>query len=265
MSAELLPEGFLDLTGRSALVTGAGQGVGKAVARHLAARGARVLVNDVVGERAQAVADELNEHAPTKAVAAPADVTSYDDVAAMVESAGPIDILVNNAGNAGTTGGFGTMAVPFWETDPTSWDGFLDVNLKGAMHLTHAVLPGMIERPHGRIVTIISDAGRVGEPRLAAYAASKAGAAGFTRSIARAVARYGATANCVSLSTVRDPERGAPATTPEQDAQQLQQYVVKRFGTPDDVAGMVLMLASDAGSWITGQTIGVNGGYCFTL
>lgn len=265
MTAPLLPDGFLDLTGRTALVTGAGQGVGKSVARHLAARGARVLVNDVVPERAQAVADELNDQAAVKAVAAPADVTSYDEVSAMVAAAGAIDILINNAGNAGTSNGFATMAVPFWETDPSSWDGFLDVNLKGVMHLTHAVLPRMIERPHGRIVTIVSDAGRVGEPRLAAYAASKAGAAGFTRSIARAVARYGATANCVSLSTVRDPERPAPPTTPEQDAKQLQQYVVRRFGTPDDVAGMVLMLASDAGAWITGQTIGVNGGYSFTL
>jgi|SRR5829696_7121963 len=264
MTPSLLPPGFLDLSGRSALVTGAGQGVGAAVARHLAACGARVIVNDVVEARARGIVAEINERAPTEAIAARADVTSYDEVAAMVAASGPIDILVNNAGNAGTSDAFGSMTVPFWETPPSSWDGFLDVNLKGVMHVTHAVLPGMIERPHGRVVTIVSDAGRVGEARLAAYAAAKAGSAGFTRSTARAVARYGATANCISLGTVRSPEHDA-AADPDQDDNQLEHYLVRRFGTPNDVAGMVLLLASDSGSWITGQTIAINGGFSFTL
>ena len=260
----LRPGDFLDLTGRTALVTGAGKGIGATVAKYLAASGAYVVINDVDEERADATATEINDRTAGLARTYVADVTSYEQVAEMAASVGPIDILINNAGNAGTNA-FGTMTVPFWETSPDSWSGFVDVNLTGVMNVTHALLPGMITRPHGRVVTVVSDAGRTGEARLAAYAAAKAGAAGFTRSIARAVARYGGTANCVSLGTVRtwEPDRHVRST--EEEARALDRYVIRRFGTTDDVAGVVLLLSSDAGSWITGQTIPVNGGFSFGM
>lgn len=260
----LRPADFLDLTGRTALVTGAGKGIGATVAKYLAASGARVVINDVSNERADETAAEINDRSAGRARTHVADVTSYDQVVEMADAVGSIDILINNAGNAGTNA-FDTMAVPFWETSPESWSAFMDVNLTGVMNVTHALLPGMITRPHGRVITVISDAGRTGEARLAAYAAAKAGAAGFTRSIARAVARYGGTANCISLGTVRTWAPDRHPRSVEEEAKALERYVIRRFGTTDDVAGVVLLLASDAGSWITGQTIPVNGGFSFGM
>ena len=173
---------LLDLTGRTALVTGAGQGVGAATARYLAAYGAHVIVNDFVLDRAQAVADEIKA-AGDSAVAAQADVTDFDAVQAMVADAGTVDILVNNAGNAGADPSAIT-GKPFWQADPTEWEPFIGVNLYGVFHCSRAVIPGMIEGGRGgRLITVISDAGRVGEPGLEAYSAAKAGAAGL---IARA-------------------------------------------------------------------------------
>lgn len=129
------------------------------------------------------------------------------------------------------------------------------------MHCTHASLPHMLEQRSGRIVTIISDAARVGEPGLAAYAAAKAGAAGFTRALAREVGRSGITVNNAALASIDGPGRHG---TPEQDARfekQLRRYVVPRLGTPHDVAGLVAFLASPMAEWIAGQAYPINGGY----
>jgi NAD(P)-dependent dehydrogenase (short-subunit alcohol dehydrogenase family) len=249
----------IDLEGRSALVTGAGQGVGRAIARTLAAAGSTVAVNDFVAARAEAVVEEIRR-AGGKATAAPFDVTAYDDVTTAVKEVGDVDILVNNAGNAGTAGfDFG----PFARSEPADWDRYLQVNLYGVLHCTRAVLPAMIERGEGRVVTIISDAGRWGEPNMGAYAAAKAGAAGFSRSVAREVGRHGVTVNCVALGTM-DPDPENPETDPEAAErlrQQLRSYIIRRRGHPDDVAGLVTYLASPLASWITGQTYPVNGGY----
>jgi 3-oxoacyl-[acyl-carrier protein] reductase len=149
----------LDLTGRRALVTGAGQGVGEAIARLLAAAGAEVAVNDVVVERAARVADDIVASGG-RAIAAPFDVTRYDAVLQAVEELGGVDILVNNAGNAGTQG-FGQSA-PLVRTEPADWDVFLKVNLYGVMYCVRAALPAMIDRGWGRVVTIVSDGNRVG-------------------------------------------------------------------------------------------------------
>jgi len=133
------------------------------------------------------------------------------------------------------------------------------------LNCTRAALPGMIERGYGRIVTVISDAGRVGEPNLEIYSGAKAGAAGFIRAIAKAVGRYSVTANCVALGTTRTPAT-APALEVEEHAKKvLRHYPIRRLGEPEDAANMVLFLASDASSWMTGQTIPVNGGYSFAL
>jgi len=255
----------LDLTGRRALITGAGQGVGRGLALAFAAAGAKVLVNDLRGDRAEAVAQEARE---AGGVALPThfDVTDYPAVSEAVATVGPIDVLVNNAGNAGAEG-FADRK-PFAATDPADWEPFLRVNLYGVMNCTRAALPGMVERQWGRIVTIVSDAGRTGDPNGAAYAASKAGAAGLTRSIAIEVGRYGITANNIALGTMRTP-LSEPLWAEHADSPQakaiLRNYVIRRPGDPDDVAGLTVLLASEHGSWITGQTIPVNGGFSFAL
>ncbi len=219
----------LDLTGRVLLVTGAGQGVGRRVAQLAAARGAAVAVNDFSAERAGEVVEELRA-AGAKATAAVADVGDFDTVGAVVaqvaEELGPIDILVNNAGNRGAETPT-HMPRPFWEQDPSDWEPFTHVNLDGVMVATRHAFPHMMGKKYGRVITVISDAGRVGEINgMEAYSGAKAGAAGFTRSMAR---------------------------------------LGGRFGEPDDAANMILFLASDVASWITGQTIPVNGGYSLTL
>jgi NAD(P)-dependent dehydrogenase (short-subunit alcohol dehydrogenase family) len=155
----------------------------------------------------------------------------------------------------------------FVDTDPGDWQPYLRVNLLGVMHCARAVLPAMIEQGRGRIVTIVSDAGRVGEAGMAAYGAAKAGAAGFTRAIAAEVGRHGVTANAVSLGTMRTPMTEALWASDDVERQQtiLRRYAIRRPGTPDDVAGLVTFLCSPAASWITGQTYPVNGGSSFSL
>jgi len=255
----------IDLDGRRALVTGAGQGVGRGIAHTLAAAGAEVVVNDLVEDRARAVVSEIEDEGGRGGVAA-FDVTDWAMVEESVERTGPFDILVNNAGNAGKADsvGFEDMK-PFAEEDPRAWDPYIRVNLFGVMYVTRAVLPGMIALGRGgRIITIVSDGSRTGEPFMASYCAAKAGAAGLIRSVAREVGRHDITANCISLGSVNQMER--PAEVEEQELGPLiKRYPIRRRGLPSDVAGMTLFLASDLSPWLTGQTIPVNGGYSSAL
>jgi 3-oxoacyl-[acyl-carrier protein] reductase len=260
----------LDLGGQIAFITGAGQGAGRAIAMTLACHNAGgIAVNDFVVERAEAVAAEIKALG-IPAVGVQADVGDYNSVKAAFakaeETLGPITILVNNAGNAGPNA---TMAHSplFWETSPQDWDRYFHTNLHGVMNCCHVALPSMVKQNRGRIVTIVSDSGRVGESRLAAYSAAKAGANGFVRSIAKEAGRYGITSNAISLSTLEPPLEGeakAQFLASEQAKAHVSRYVIRRFGKPDDVANLTLFLCSDAASWITGQTYPLNGGYSFT-
>jgi NAD(P)-dependent dehydrogenase (short-subunit alcohol dehydrogenase family) len=256
----------IDLEGKCALVTGAGQGVGRAIALALGQAGATIYVNDVVASRAEEVVEEVRGYGG-KSVGAPFDVTNWPRVNTLVDSIGGLDILVNNAGNAGTEG-FADLR-PFAESEPTDWERYIRVNLYGVMNCTRAALPGMIERTGGRVVTIVSDAARYGDAYLAPYAAAKAGAAGFCRSIAREVGRYGITVNCIALGTVHTPttnrEDAGSATEEERSKQLLKRYIIRRRGEPEDAAGLAVYLASPGASWITGQTYPVNGGYTLAL
>jgi NAD(P)-dependent dehydrogenase (short-subunit alcohol dehydrogenase family) len=258
----------IDLTGHRALVTGAGQNVGRGIAHMLAAAGAEVLVNDLLLERTQTVVGEI-EAAGGRAYSAPFDVTDYAAVKAAIGEAGPVDILVNNAGNAGSPNLMGSFDLAtFVETQPDSWDRYIKINYYGVLNCAHVTLPGMIEGGWGRVITLISDASRAGDPRTAVYAGAKAAAAGFMRSIAREVGRYGVTANCISLASMNNTPADAPPPSEEQRKMMdgmLKQYVVRRRGEPSDIAAMVCFLASEMTSWITGQTYPVNGGYTLSL
>ena len=268
---QVVGKDILDLSGRAALVTGGGQGAGRGIALALAQHGAAVAVNDFVLERAEAVAEEIRAFGG-KATAVQADVCDYASVKAAFDAAtaalGPITLLVNNAGMAGPTDKMG-RSPEFWEADPAEWPRFFNTNLYGVMNCCHVAVPAMIAAGQGgRIVTIVSDSGRLGEQRLAAYAAAKAGAAGFVRSLAKEAGRYGITCNAVSLSTLEPampPEQLEAFMANEGVKKQLSQYTIRRFGKPDDVAAMCLFLCSEGASWITGQTYPVNGGYSFAV
>ena len=241
---------MFDLSGRTALVTGAGQNVGEGIARSLAARGARVAVNDLRAERAQSVADAIVSDGG-RAVAAPFDVTDTTAVAAAVAELGAVDILVCNAGN----GGEDSMTVrPFVDLSPEDWQGAIRVNLYGVLNCCHAVVGGMCERGWGRVITISSGAGTAGTRiGVCPYSAGKGGGIAFTRTLALEVARQGVTANTIALGLMGLPD-------PDVTAGLARTIPVGRTGTPDDVAAACVWLASDEAAWVTGQTIELNGG-----
>lgn len=248
----------IDLSGRRALVTGAGQHTGRRFALALAGAGAHVAVNDVVAERAEAVVAEIRAEGGT---ASPMvlDVTDQARVAETVGSFAP-DVLVNNTG---ATDAIEWPPPLFDETDPATWRRLVDVNLYGPLNCTHAALPAMRERGWGRVVTIISDASRTGERGMAVYAAAKAGAAGLMRSVAAEYGRHGVTANAIALGTLAYEHH--PPMDEEQARRMLRPYAIKRLGRPDDPVGMLVLLVSDAGEWITGQVLAVDGGYTNAL
>ena len=202
-----------------------------------------------------------------KAIAAPFDVTDMEGVkaafATVADELGSVTILVNNAGNAGPTGQF-TVGQPFWDEDPCEWGKYINTNFFGVLNCCHAALPYMVEAKGGRVVTIVSDSGRVGEPRQAVYSAAKAGAAGFMRSLAKDGARFGVTCNCISLGTIQTMMSDEDFEIYQQTDQYkaaVSRYAIRRWGQPEDVAGLAAFLCSRSASWVTGQTYPVNGGY----
>ena len=247
---------MFDLAGKVALVTGAGQGIGVGIACALAGQGARVVVNDLIEERAKQTVEQIVA-AGDDAMPVIFDVTRMEDVEAgigrVAEAFGAVDVLVNNAGNAG--GGPTMQLMQFREMPVTEWRRFIDINLYGPANCCKAVIDGMCERGFGRIITISSGAGQTGLPLgITLYGAGKSGAIGFQRHLAMEVAGSGVTVNTVSLglmSNVGDAEvvQSLAAAQP-----------TGRLGTPEDVGAAVVYLASDEASWVTGQVLGVNGG-----
>jgi 3-oxoacyl-[acyl-carrier protein] reductase len=245
-----------ELTGHRALVTGAGDGMGVGIALALARQGAAVAVNDLVEERAAATVASIVE-AGGQAVTAVFDVTDQDAVEAGVVRAaeqlgGPIDILVNNAGVP-----VGMAVFPFREMPRELWDRYVDLNIYGSLYCIKAVVDNMIEGRWGRIVQISSGAGRTGlNIGVSLYGAAKSGIEGFIRHLSQEVARYGVTANAVALGLMANTGQDDTSVT----EQMARQVPVKRLGTPDDVGAAVVYLASEEASWMTGQTINLNGG-----
>jgi len=243
------------LDGKIALVTGSGAGLGIGILRAMARQGARVVVNDMNPDLAGETAAKLTaEGLPVGAV--PFDVTDgeavNDGVARIEREIGPIDILVNNAGNMG---GRSYVPTPFAQTLPEFWQPFIAVNLMGVLYCTHAVISGMSARGWGRVITVSSTAGRIGKSiNVSVYGAAKAGAAHFMRHLSQEVAKDGVTANVISL--------GFMNTMSGPFAEKILPLVpAGRFGTPEDLGAATVYLASNEASWVTGQTLVVDGGY----
>src|SRR5579884_358958 len=249
------------IAGRRAIVTGAGSGVGRAIAIQMARAGAEVWVNDLDAGRAQeSVADIEAEGLVGRPVVA--DVCDRDAVAAMVAETGPVDILVNNAGIPPE----GIVIKPFVDTGPDEWDPLIRLNLAAVLGVTRGYLPGMIERGWGRVLTIVSDAGRRGERYQAVYGAAKAAAMGFSRGLAAEVGRQGITVNCIALGTMNTGLLARHlAEHPELEEKLARPYPVGRIGQVTDPAPLAVLLCSDAAEWITGHVYPVDGGYAPAL
>jgi 2-hydroxycyclohexanecarboxyl-CoA dehydrogenase len=240
------------LAGKVVLITGAGRGMGRAFAQRLTEEGARVAVTDIDEKSALETAAELDGAAGFRL-----DITDAAEVAATADeiagALGAVDALVNNAG--------WDQLSPFLDTDEDLWDRIIDINLRGPIRMTKAVLPGMVERRGGRIVNISSDAGRVGSTGEAVYSACKAGIIGFSKTVAREVARYGITVNSICPGPTETPLLESMVGDHEKLIESLKRGIpLGRLGAPDDVAGAVAFMVSDDAGFITGQTLSVSGG-----
>lgn len=244
------------LDGQLALVTGGARGIGAAIAERLIAEGARVALFDRDRDGLEETATRLGaEHGtrPDVAVVDVRDATSVrDQVRAVSDRHDGVQVVVNNAG-MWTTG-------PFADSDPASWHDDIGVNLLGVLNVTHAVLPAMTAAGYGRVINVVSDSGRVGEPNVTVYSAAKAGVMGFCRSLAKEVGRHGVTVNCVSLSTTLT-QAAYDTFTDVQLEKMTRRYPAGRLGKPEDAAQAVAYFASPGAEWVTGQVLSVNGGY----
>ena len=244
---------------RTVIVTGGGGGIGGATCRRFAAEGAKVAIFDLDPEAAEKVAAEIRAKGGT-AAAFRCDITdrvSVDAaVAATIQKLGPVDVLVNNAG--------WDVFRPFVKTEPAQWDKLIAINLTGALHMHHAVLPGMIAKKAGRIVNIASDAARVGSSGEAVYAACKGGLVAFSKTIAREHSRHNVTVNVVcpgptDTALFADYKEGAG--NPEKLEEAFRRSIpLGRIGQPDDLPGAILFFASDDAAFVTGQVLSVSGG-----
>ena len=231
------------------------------------------MVNDIYGDRANKVVEQIKK-AGGEALAVVADVTKQEEVEAMVSKAlqewGSVDILVNNAG---VPVGASAMGTKFVEMPTSEWDRFITLNLYGTMYCCHAVIQHMIKQKSGKVVSLISEAGRVGEARLAPYSGAKAGVVGFSKALAKELGRYCININCVAVAATFHEgaiEDLKSVGMTEEQINDIQKNMYKtyplakgfdRMGLPTDIADAVAFLASDRANWITGQVLSVSGGY----
>jgi 2-hydroxycyclohexanecarboxyl-CoA dehydrogenase len=247
------------LQNKTVIVTGGGGGIGGATCRRFGEAGSRVAVFDINLESAAKTAADITK-AGGVAQAFRCDITDYEGVKAAVAAAeaalGPISILVNNAG--------WDIFRLFKDTTPADWQKLIAINLTGALNMHHAVLPGMLERRHGRIVNIASDAARVGSSGEAVYAACKAGLVGFSKTIAREHARHGINVNVVcpgATNTALFDDYKKGAGNPEKLEEAFRRATpMGRIGEPEDLPGAILFFASDDAAYVTGQVLSVSGG-----
>jgi NAD(P)-dependent dehydrogenase (short-subunit alcohol dehydrogenase family) len=255
------------LEGKVAIITGAGRGIGFAAAELFIKEGAKVAVVDMLEDRAREAADKLKAEGG-EVIGIAANVADLEQVTRMVKEVvdnfGKVDILVNNAG-------VGDRGKTFLETTQEDQERVLGTCLLGTINCNRAVLPYMMERNSGSIISIISDAGRVGEPRMTLYSAAKAGIVGHSKALAKEAGPKGIRVNCVSPGATeteqtletrqkRDEKLGKEKAE-EHMRKALKVYPLRRFGQPEDIAQAVLFFASDESSFITGQVLSVSGGY----
>ncbi len=247
------------LNGKTAIVTGGGGAIGRAIGRRLAEEGAIVGLIDIDAGKAEDAAQEIGD-AGGRAYAHAADIADYGAVkaavAALEAEAGPIHVLVNNAG-------FDRFS-RFLKTEPEDWERIIDINLKGPLNLHHAVLPGMAERGAGKVVNIASDAARVGASGEAVYSACKGGLVALTKTLARELATKGICLNVVCPGPTETPLLESVARDSGSGDRLLEAFrratPMRRLGLPGDPPGVVAFLASDDADYITGQVISVSGG-----
>lgn len=245
----------LGLRDKVAVVTGAGSGIGQAIAGSLGREGVRVVATDLQGDTAMVTATTVQNQGGT-ALGLALDVTNYPQAQAMVQQVlqqfGRIDVLVNCAG--------AWRVNLFVDSQPADWAFEVNVCFMGVVNCTHAVLDPMIAQQSGKIVNIASDAGRVGEVRQAVYSGAKAAVIGFSKAVAKEVGRYNIHVNCVCPGFTKTPAT-SDRLTPELEERIVRLYPLRKLGVPEDVAKVVTFLASDGASHVTGQTISVSGGY----
>ncbi|HWP11344.1 MAG TPA: SDR family NAD(P)-dependent oxidoreductase [Ramlibacter sp.] len=246
----------MQLKDKAAVVTGGASGIGRATATTLALAGAHVLIGDISEEGGKAAAAEIREQGGSCEYL-PLDVTSLDSIASFrdqaLAKAGHVDIVVNVAG-------WGKIQ-PFLENTPDFWRKVIDINLMGPIAVTHAFLGPMIERNQGgKIVTVASDAGRVGSTGETVYSGAKGGAIAFTKSLAREVARYKINVNCVCPGPTDTP---LLAAVPEKHQEAfIRATPMRRLAKPSELADAILFFSSDSSSFVTGQVMSVSGGLC---
>ncbi|GAA5233073.1 SDR family NAD(P)-dependent oxidoreductase [Verticiella sediminum] len=267
----------LNLQDKTAMVTGGGQGVGRRLCLDFAAEGVTVLVNDLFAERAQKVAEEI-QALGGKAVPMVCDITDYDALeaafAGALKAAGRehVDILVNNAGVTPERRAKGGIPPQFLDMPMDDWRKVVDLNVYAVMYCCRLVLPGMRVAGGGKIVSIMSEAGRAGEAGLAVYSGAKAAILGFSKAIAQEHGRDRINVNVIALGAVSHEgiANGAlhPDATPENNERlkkMLRAYPIarglERLCRPEDISGAVLYLASDRAAYVTGQSLGVSGGF----
>lgn len=245
------------LAGKTAIVTGSGRGIGRAIAIQYAREGAAVVVNYINNpDTANETAGEI-EKLGRKVEVVKADVAKKEDCDAMVATAlkkfGSVDILVNNAGVS--------RPAMLWNMTEQQWDDVVDIHLKGAFLCTQAVAGHMKNRNYGKIINVISTAGVYGTAGQINYASAKAGLIGFTRSASRELGRAGITVNAVEIGIIETEMTKTIRTDPKLKDIYMSRIQLGRFGTVEDVAPVFVFLASDEANWITAQIIGVDGGY----
>lgn len=255
----------LNVRGRKAWIVGGGEGIGELVALMLAAEGTDIAVCDIDGAKAEGVGEKVRSKG-VKALASALDVRDGEKVNLVAKEIlakfGEIDLLAHIPGRG--------ERKSFLETTKKDWDFSIQLNLYGPLNTIGAVIKHMVERKTGKIVTVISDAGRVGEPRNCVYSAAKAGVAGFVKALAQEVGPSNINVNSVSLGITHTPAlertgqeltRGMGMDRKEFEAKALKRYPLRRAGEPEDIANVICFLLSDRSRHITGQIIHVDGGY----